>query len=260
MKANRIREVAAEGRIPFGHMLMEFDSPGIAKLCETAALDFVILDMEHGPLDIRQIAGLIARFKATPITPIVRIPSSEYHFVARVMDAGAQGIMAPNVRTPEQARMLNDAMRYAPDGNRGLGLGVSHNDFVRPDSLAYMAEANASNILICQVESREAVADLDQIATVPGVDCLWVGHMDLSQSMGIVEQFQHPEFLAAMRRVTKTARDRGLFAGIQPGSLGQAREWMEMGFNLISYSTDIGIYGAGLVSELDAARGVAERL
>ena len=257
MKANRIRKAAAEGRVPFGHMVMEFDTPGIAKLCEAADLDFVILDMEHGPLSISQVAGLIARFKATAISPIVRIPASEYHFVARVMDAGAQGIMAPNVRTPEQARMLNDAMRYAPEGNRGLGLGVSHNDFIRPDSKNYMEAANASNILICQVESRTAVQNLDAIASVPGVDCLWVGHMDLTQSMGIVEQFQHPEFLSAMRKVTQTATDRGLFAGIQPGGLAQAREWMEMGFNLISYSTDIGIYSAGLVSELNAVRAVA---
>ncbi len=257
MKPNRIRQVAAKGRVPFGHMLMEFDTPGIAKLCETADLDFVLLDMEHGPLDISQIAGLIARFKATAISPIVRVPASEYHFVARVMDAGAHGIMAPNVRTAEQARRLNAAMRYAPAGNRGLGLGVAHNDFIRPDSRAYMDAANASNLLICQVESRTAVRNLQEIAAVPGVDCLWVGHMDLTQSMGIVGQFQHPEFLAAMRDVTRTAKQRGLFAGIQPGSLDQAREWMEIGFNLISYSSDINVYSAGLVAEVSAARAAA---
>lgn len=257
MKPNRIRQVAAEGRVPVGHMLMEFDTPGVAKLCETADLDFVILDMEHGPLSISQVAGLIARLKATPITPIVRIPASEYHFVARVMDAGARGIMAPNVRTAEQARLLNAAMRYAPDGNRGLGLGVAHNDFVRPNSKQYMAEANSTNILICQIESRTALRNLEKIATEPGVDCLWVGHMDLSQSMGIVEEFHSEEFLAAMRRVTDTARDQGLFAGIQPGSPQQAKEWMALGFDLISYSTDIGIYSAGLAAGVDAVRQAA---
>lgn len=257
MKPNRIRQVATEGRVPFGHMVMEFDTPGIAKLCETADLDFVLLDMEHGPLGISQIAGLIARFKATAISPIVRIPASEYHFVARVMDAGAHGIMAPNVRTAEQARRLNDAMRYAPAGNRGLGLGVAHNDFIRPESRKYMDAANASNLLICQIESRTAVRNLQEIAAEPGVDCLWVGHMDLTQSMGIVGQFQHPEFLAAMQDVTRTAKQRGLFAGIQPGSLEQAREWMEMGFNLISYSSDVGVYSAGLVAEVSVARAAA---
>ena len=254
MKPNRARQAAAAGRVAFGHMVMEFDTPGIAKLCDLAELDFVLIDMEHGPLDIGQVAGIIARFKATGISPLVRIPASEYHFVARVMDAGAQGIMAPNVRTPGQARLLNEAMRYAPAGNRGLGLGTSHNDFARPDPVAYMAEANRSNILICQIESTTALDDLDGIASVPGVDCLWVGHMDLTQSMGIVGQLDHPSFLSALRNVAAAAKARGQFAGIQPGSPEQAREWMEIGYDMISYSTDITVYGAALAAEVEAVR------
>ena len=257
MKPNRVRLTAAEGRVPFGHMLMEFDTPGIAKLCEFAALDFVLIDMEHGPFSIGQVAQLIARFKATAASPIVRIPASEYHFVARVMDAGAHGIMAPNVRTPEQARLLNNAMRYAPAGNRGLGLGVSQTDFILPDPVTYMEQANASNVLICQIESVTAMRNLEGIASEPGVDCLWVGHYDLTQSMGIVGQFHHPDFLAAMRQVAQIANDRGIFAGIQPKDLEQAQEWMAMGYNLISYSADIGVYRAALRAEISAARQAA---
>ncbi len=257
MKPNRIREVAADGRVPVGHMVMEFNTPGIAMVCQAAGVDFVILDMEHGPFGLSEVAGLIARFKATPITPIVRIPSSEYHFVARVMDAGAQGIMAPNVRSPEQARLLNNAMRYAPQGRRGLGLGVSHNDFVRPDPVQYMSEANASNLLICQIESRTAVRDLERIAAEPGVDCLWVGHMDLTQSMGVVGQLEHPEFLSAMRDVTRVAKRRGLFAGIQPGSAEQTRQWLDIGFDLISYSSDVFLYGEALAQSISRTRRLA---
>ena len=254
MKPNRIRQAIAEGRIPFGHMLMEFDTPGIAKLCDLADLDFVLIDMEHGPLDIGQVAGIISRFKATATSPIVRIPASEYHFVARVMDAGAHGIMAPNVRDAEQARLLNNAMRYGPDGNRGLGLGTSHNDFVPPDPVRYMAAANRSNFLICQIESTTALANLSSIASEPGVDCLWVGHMDLSQSMGIVGQFHHPDFLAALGDVVKATRKHGQLAGIQPGAPSQAKEWMEIGFDMISYGTDITVYGSALASGLEAVR------
>ena len=255
MKPNRARQSAARpGDYAVGHMLMEFATPGIAKICESADLDFVLIDMEHGPLEIPQVARMIAWFKATGISPFVRIPASEYHFVARVMDAGAQGIMAPNVRTADQARLLNDAMRYAPEGNRGLGLGTAHNDFVRPDSLKYMAEANRENLLICQIESTQALDNLDEIADVVGVDCLWVGHMDLTQSMGIVGQFDHPEFLSALARVTQAARSRGKFAGIQPGSLQQAVDWLAIGYNLISYSADIGVYGAALASEVAQVR------
>ncbi len=233
---------------------MEFEIPGIAKICEAAGLDFVLIDMEHGPLEIPQVARMIAAFKATEISPIVRIPASEYHFVARVMDAGAHGVMAPNVRSPEQARLLNGAMRYAPHGNRGLGLGCAHNDYVRPDSVRYMAEANRENLLICQIESVTALDCLEEIAAVPGVDCLWVGHMDLTHSMGIVGQFHHPDFLAALRKVADTARSTKKFAGIQPGDPSQAREWMEIGYNLISYSTDIGLYAAALAEGAEAVR------
>ncbi len=254
MKPNRIRQAVAEGRIPFGHMVMEFDTPGIAKLCDLAGLDFVLIDMEHGPLDISQVAGIISRFKATAASPIVRIPASEYHFVARVMDAGAHGIMAPNVRDAEQATLLNDAMRYAPNGNRGLGLGASHNDFVRPDPVGYMADANRDNFLICQIESSTALRNLDDIASVPGVDCLWVGHMDLTQSMGIVGQLHHPDFLAALKQVVTMARGRGQLAGIQPGDPRQAAEWMEVGFDMISYGADITVYGTALAAGLDAVR------
>ena len=255
MKPNRARQAASRpGSYAVGHMVMEFSTPGIAKICEAAGLDFVLIDMEHGPLEIPEVARMIALFKATAISPFVRVPASEYHFVARVMDAGAQGIMAPNVRTAEQARLLNDAMRYAPDGNRGLGLGTSHSDFVRPDPVAYMAEANRENLLICQIESTQALENLDEIADVDGVDCLWVGHMDLTQSMGIVGQFDHPDFLSALASVAQAARARGKFAGIQPGSLRQAVDWLAIGYNLISYSTDIGVYGAALASEVAEVR------
>ncbi len=254
MKANRIRQVAAEGRVPVGHMLMEFGTSGIAKLCEFADLDFVLIDMEHGPFGIREVADLIARFKATAISPIVRVPASEYDFVARVMDCGAHGVMAPDVRTTKQARKLNAAMRYAPAGGRGLGLGTAHNDFIPPESAAYMEAANARNLLICQIESQTALDNLDAIAQTPGVDCLWVGHMDLTQSMGIVGQFQHPEFLAAMKRVTACAKANGLFAGIQPGNRTQAGEWMNLGFDLISFSADIGVYRSALRVGVQAVR------
>ncbi len=254
MKANRIRQTAAEGRVPVGHMLMEFATSGIAKLCAAADLDFVLIDMEHGPFGIREVADLIARFKATDISPIVRVPASEYDFVARVMDCGAHGVMAPNVRTAEQAGELNAAMRYAPAGARGLGLGAAHNDFIPPDPAAYMEAANARNLLICQIESRAALDNLDAIAQTPGVDCLWVGHMDLTQSMGIVGQLRSPEFLAAMKRVTACAKANGLFAGIQPGSASQAGEWLRLGFDLISFGADSGVYRSALQAGVQAVR------
>ena len=103
MKINRIRQLRAEGKIPIGHMISEFGTRGVAKITEAAGVDFVIIDMEHGAIGIETVADLVAWFRATPVTPMVRIPDTEYHFIARALDAGALGIMVPRVDTPEQA-------------------------------------------------------------------------------------------------------------------------------------------------------------
>lgn len=256
MKTNKIRQKQAAGQIPFGHMIMEFATRGIARVVEGAGVDFVVLDMEHGGNDFGMIADLLAWFEAVDVTPIVRTAGHDYDFVARVMDAGAGGIMAPNVQTAEQAAALNAAMRYEPEGGRGLGLGTAHNAYraPQPDAASYMRDANAENVLICQIESTTALENLEAIADTPGVDVLWVGHMDLTQTMGIVGQLQHADFLAALAKVASTAKQRGLGAGIQPGSVEQARAWMEIGFDVISYGADFGVYQSALGAAVTALR------
>lgn len=254
MKPNRLKQALEAGRIPVGHMIWEFATRGVAKIVEAADLDFVILDMEHSGLDVGRVADLLAWFKATPIAPFVRVPQPEYHFIARVMDAGALGVMVPNVETPEAARAVVDAVKYAPTGRRGVGLGTAHTDFAHPDPVTYFEEANRTTTVICQIESPLGVRHLDAIAATPGVDILWVGHFDLSQGMGIPGQFHHPEFLEALRRVTATARAHGKAAGIQPGSLEQAEEWLRLGFNVFSWSADSVVYRRALLAEVQALR------
>ena len=254
MKANRVRPLLAEGKTPIGHMIMEFSTRGIAKIVEGAGVDFVLIDMEHGGLDMGQVNDLLAWFKATPVAPFVRVPSSDYHFIARLMDLGALGVMVPNVKTPEQAKQVVDAVRYTPDGERGLGLGCSHNDFERPKSREYMQAANRNNMVICQIESTTALDNLEAIASTPGVDVLWVGHFDLSSSMGIVGELKNERFVDVLTRVAETARRHGQAAGIQPSSTAQAKEWMALGYNLISYGADFGVYRAALQSAVNELR------
>jgi 2-dehydro-3-deoxyglucarate aldolase/4-hydroxy-2-oxoheptanedioate aldolase len=212
--------------------------------------------MEHSGFHFGQVNDLLSWFKATPITPIVRVPAAEYHFIACVMDAGAHGVMVPNVSTAEQARTVVSAMRYAPEGGRGVGLGGSHDDFVAPDPVKYMAEANRNNIFLCQIESTSGLDNLDAIASTPGVDVLWVGHFDLTQSMGIVGQFHHPDFIAALKKVVVTAKKHNITTGIQPKDAAQAREWTELGFSVISYGADSGVYGGALKAGVDAVRAL----
>ena len=157
MKQNRFRQVLAAGKVPVGHMIMEFGTRGIAKLLEAADVDFVLYDMEHSGIEIDRIFDLIAWSKAAPFAPFVRVPQGMYHFLARVMDAGAMGVMVGNVETPEQARDIVNAVKYAPMGKRGVALGVAHNDYVMPDPATYFREINESSIVICQIESELGV-------------------------------------------------------------------------------------------------------
>jgi 2-dehydro-3-deoxyglucarate aldolase/4-hydroxy-2-oxoheptanedioate aldolase len=254
MKTNLLRRRVAEGRMAVGHMISEFGTRGVAKIVESSGIDFVLLDMEHSGIELERVADLIAWFKATPIAPIVRVPGALYHFVARCLDAGALGIMVPNVESVEQARTLVNAVKYAPEGNRGLGLGSAHNDYVPPKPVEYLAEANANTSVICQIESRRGLENLEAIAALPGVDLLWVGQFDLTQSLGIVGQFEHARFLEALKMIPDAARRHGKAAGIQPGSREQAAAWIKLGYNVISYGSDVTVYRTALAGAVEAVR------
>ena len=242
MKPNRFKQVLAEGKVPMGHMVLEFGTRGLARMLEVAGLDFVVVDMEHSGFSAANIADLMAWFKATSVAPFVRVPQIQYHFIARTLDAGALGIMVPNVKDRLEARVIVDAAKYGPLGQRGVVLGETHTDFKSVNPREFMDYSNENTTLICQIESQAGLDNLEEIATTPGVDVLWVGHFDLSQSLGIPGQFHHPKFLEALKRVVDTAHRHSLGAGIQPSNLGQAQEWLETGFNVISYSGDLYVY------------------
>lgn len=257
MKENRFQRVLREGRMPLGHMVMEFGTRGIAQILAAAGLDYVVVDMEHNGFEAERIADLMAWFKATDVAPFVRVPQGLYHFIARTLDAGALGIMVGNVETADQAKSIVDAAKYAPLGHRGVGLGTAHNDYVAPEPLSYFEYANRNTTVICQIESVTGLQNLDAIAATEGVDVLWVGHFDLSHSMRISAQFGHPEFRRALEQVVAAAKRHGKLAAAQPGNGQQAEEWLRMGFQVLSWKTDIALYRVALQRELEELRQLA---
>jgi 2-keto-3-deoxy-L-rhamnonate aldolase RhmA len=259
MKTNRYREAIAAGRIPVGHMVWEFSTRGIAKILDSVDLDFVLFDMEHSCIEIERMADLMAWSKAGRFAPMVRVPTGQYHFLARVMDAGALGVMIPNVETPEHAKALVNAVKFAPMGHRGVGLGSAHTDYVAPNPHEYFREINESSVVICQIESPTGVANVEAIAATPGVDIVWVGHYDLSQSMGIPGEFDDPRFIDAINRVVAAARTHGKRAGIQPGNVKQAEAWIAAGFNVISWGADSAVYRSALLESVNWVRAAAHR-
>jgi 2-dehydro-3-deoxyglucarate aldolase/4-hydroxy-2-oxoheptanedioate aldolase len=260
MKINRCKQIMKEGRIPIGHMLLEFDSRGVPRMLEAAGLDYVVIDMEHSGFSTTDVADLLAWFKATQIAPFVRIPEIQYHFVARALDAGAMGIMLPNVESADQARALVEAAKYAPLGRRGVGLGTTNTDFLKVNPREFMDFANENTTLICQIESVKGLDNLEAIASMPGIDILWVGQFDITQSMGIPGQFDHPWFIEAVNQVIATAKKYQKGAAIMPINIGQAEAWLGMGFNVIAYSGDLFVYIDTMTQCVSKLRGFIENL
>ena len=259
MKPNRLKEALANGRIAIGHMIMEFGTRGIAQVLDGAGLDFALVDTEHSGFSHADVADLMAWFQATSIAPIVRVPQIQYHLVARTLDAGALGIMAPNVKNGVQARALVDAAKYAPLGQRGVIVGNANTSYKSVNAQEFLAYANRTTTVICQIESQEGLDNLEEIASTSGVDVLWVGQFDLTQSMGIVGDFGHPRFVDALKQVVGTARKHGLAAGIQPGDPALAKEWIALGFNVISCGGDMRLYARALSDYVASVREEAEQ-
>ena len=165
--------------------------------------------------------------------------------------------MVPNVKTGEEAKAIVDAAKYAPIGNRGVILGNANSDFASVAPNEFLPFANENTTIICQIESVQGLENIEAIASTTGVDVLWVGHFDLTQSMGIPGQFDDKTFIDALHHVVEIAKRHNLRAGIQPGSLPQAREWIDIGFDVISYSADIAVYMEAMSAAVQNVRSIS---
>src|ERR1700745_4351590 len=191
MSETGLKALAGSRSPKFGHFIVEFATPGIGHILKSAGCDFALFDLEHSGFGCETVKSAIRYFEAADLPVIVRVPSKEYHHVARAMDMGAEGLMLPMVSNVDAARHILTSMKYTPDGGRGVALQVSH-DRHRPGAgLAKFFAATRRSTFFCQIETAEGVENADAIAALPGVDCLWVGHFDLSASLGVPRELRY---------------------------------------------------------------------
>ncbi|MGI8990888.1 MAG: HpcH/HpaI aldolase family protein [Bryobacteraceae bacterium] len=238
---NRFKEALKQNQPVFGQMVLDLFSPGIGPMLAAAGMEFVIFDMEHGRCGIAQVAELIACCRGTGITPMVRVPDLNAAPLSRVLDLGAKGVMVPRVETAAQMRDIVAQLKYAPEGRRGVALGIAH-DLYRAGGASFFTEANDETTVIAIVETVRAFENLDGILAVPGLDVAWMGHYDLTVSMGIPAQFDHPRFLEAMDALLDGCRRHGVAPGFLPPTPGESVRWIRKGFRAISLGSDIGVF------------------
>src|SRR5215813_585009 len=213
MSVSGLKAMAQTKSPKFGHFIVEFATPGIGHIMKSAGCDFTLFDLEHSGFGFETVKSALRYFEAAQLPAIVRVPSLDYHHIARAMDMGAEGLMLPMVGNAEQVRHIINSMKYHPVGKRGVALQVAH-DRYRPGAVAdKFVASNRRTTLFSQIETEEGVENADEMAAIEGVDCLWVGHFDLSVSLGIPGEFDHPKFTKAIDRVVAATRKHGKALG-----------------------------------------------
>jgi 2-keto-3-deoxy-L-rhamnonate aldolase RhmA len=254
MIENPVRRKLLAGGTSLGVMAMEFFTPGLARVLAAGGAEFVILDTEHSGAGLDTIKASIAFARAAGIVPLVRVPGGARHLVCPVLDAGAMGIMLPMLETVEQARDLVSWCRYRPQGTRGLAFGIAHDEYRTGPVKQAMQAANEAILTIALIETEQGLRNGSEIMAVPGIDLGWLGHFDMTDSLGIVGQFDHPRFRQAEAELLAAAKAAGKPFGWLAGNGAEARAALARGFSCLCISTDVGLMRGAVEAEFNAAR------
>jgi len=233
---NRFKGVIREGRPQIGQWLA-FGDPISAELCAGAGFDWLVLDAEHGPNDLRTLIAQLQAVAPYESHPVVRIRVGDTHIIKQVLEIGAQTLLIPMVETGEQAAALVAAMQYPPAGVRGVGAALGRSS--RWNRMAaYLKQAGEEMCLLVQIETRRGVENIDAIAGTPGVDGVFIGPADLSASMGHLGNMTHPDVLATIEQLIGHIRAAGKAPGVLMGDEELVKRYLELGCMFIAVSAD----------------------
>jgi 2-dehydro-3-deoxyglucarate aldolase/4-hydroxy-2-oxoheptanedioate aldolase len=202
-------------------------------------MDFIMICTEHSSYNLETVVDLVAHAHAAGITPIVRIPDLEYQYVTRLLDTGCQSLIVPHVKTGAEVRRFVEMAKYHPEGKRGMAiyLGAS-TDYEDVEPLTAMAHANANTLLGVLIETKEAVESVEDIL-LPGIDLVLVGHQDLTQSLGIPGQYDHPRLREANARIQALCKERGIATAGAVNRPESMKAVVESGAQYLLYGTDL---------------------
>lgn len=239
-----IRHKVLDGQLMTGTFLI-LGSAMTVEIAGNAGFDWLLIDLEHGSGDFSELVHQLQAAGCTPAAPIVRIAWNEVPRFKRALDLGPSGIMVPYINTADQARQAVEAMRYPPHGIRGV---ASLNRACRFGAgfEEYFATANDQLLTVIQIETRQAVEQVEAIAGVDGADVLFVGPTDLSASLGLKRNFDHPEFRKALGRVVAACKSKGKAPGILVSNPGELDFVLSEGFTFVALGSDGGVVAAGM--------------
>lgn len=255
MNGAQLRAKMRGGEAIWGTMLVWARSLSAASVYGQLGFDFAIVDTEHTPNSRSEAADMAAALLAAGVCPVIRVPHTEPHATIMAIDAGYHGVLIPYLETPNQVRAVVDAARLRPLKGALHTLASEQVQFPSEETRAYLEKRNANNVVIVGIESVPAVQNLEKILDVPGVDAIFVGPNDLSVSLGIPDQFDHPRYVEAVEHIVATSQKRGIPAGPHCFNEESLLRWMKTGMRFVLFSADVRALGDGFRPTLTKVRG-----
>lgn len=257
MRLNSTRERLVKGETVFGCGLQVYRSPEIARTFAAAGFDYVFIDMEHGAFDLETVQDMIKASVEAGITPIVRVCELLYSLCCRLLDAGAHGIILPRVEDPAVLKEALSWLRFPPLGRRGYGVNPTMVGYEAQGFKEIIEHQNRNTLAVVQFETTTAIERADELLSVPGLDVIMVGPADLSISLGVPGQFDHPLLVSTVEKLIEKCKQHGVVPGIQTRSVAMSKFWAERGMRFVGSGAEHALLlekAKEAVSQLRSAR------
>ncbi|QDR81563.1 HpcH/HpaI aldolase family protein [Sporomusa termitida] len=235
-----LKERLKQGEQVFGPFV-NLCHPAVLEVAGLAGFDFAIIDTEHGELSSDRAVDMVRAAKLAGVCPVVRVYGNQPELIAKALDIGAEGVQVPQIGSKKEAAAAVRAAKFSPAGTRGCNRYVRAAGYSAKDKFAYFGGANEETAVILQVEGQEGIDNLTDILTVKGIDVLFIGPYDLSASLGIPGQVDHPDLVAAMQKNMKLASAAGIAIGFFVDDVETAIQWKRWGIQYLSFAADVGL-------------------
>ena len=249
-----LREKLQNGDVVYGTMLFVARNPRWARFIAGLNLDYVIIDTEHAAYSRGEVADLIAALNTTEITPIVRIPYPSVHQVTMVLDAGAHGVLVPYCETVPEVQEVVGAAKWRPLKGALLKQAIETGKLPSQASEEYLQQNNRNSFVMIGVESVPAIENLEAIVQVEGIDVIFIGPNDLTVSMGIPTQVEHPDYEEKLRYIIRTCAAKNIPVAIHLNSVEDVTKWVNEGARFILYMSDAWAMVKGLQKDFEAIK------
>ncbi|HLJ49296.1 MAG TPA: aldolase/citrate lyase family protein [Bryobacteraceae bacterium] len=241
MRINTVKKALAEGKVQLGTGFGQLRSQDVARILAAAGFNWAFVDTEHGGFGIETVQDICRITNYVSLAPIVRVADMQYDLVARALDSGAAGVIFPRVESCELLERAVSWTKFPPLGIRGFGLTPLYTDFEKVTIAQMIEHINANTMVVLQIETKRALDMRDELLSVPGIDAVMVGPVDLSISLGVPGDFMHPTMVDAMEEIRDSCVAHGVTPGTQTRALPMARFWKERGMRFLGTNNDTGM-------------------